>query len=71
MEPHGSIRVFRNVVQNSHRPHPQVFCEPGGAELRGLASWRGPRALELANGPRLSTTVPSQDLSGARVTFRG
>jgi hypothetical protein len=53
------------VVQNSHRPHPQVICEPRGAELQGLASRHGPRAHELANGLRLSTAVLSQDLSGA------
>jgi hypothetical protein len=40
-------------------------------ELRGLASRRGPRAPVLANGLRLSIVVPSQDLSGAWVTFRG
>jgi hypothetical protein len=36
-----------------------------GAELWGLASRRGTRALELANGLTLSTVVLSQDLSGA------
>jgi hypothetical protein len=45
---------------DSHRPHPQVFHYPRGAELWGLASQRGPRAHELANGLRQSTTVPSQ-----------
>jgi hypothetical protein len=48
-----------------------MFCELGGAELRGLASWRGPRARELANGLRLSTVVSSQDLSGAWFTVWG
>jgi hypothetical protein len=30
-----------------------------------LSSQHGSQALELANGPRLGTTVLSQDLSGA------
>jgi hypothetical protein len=53
------------VVQNYNRPRHYVFREPGGDELWGLASRRGPQAHELANGLRLSTTVLSQDLSGA------
>jgi hypothetical protein len=40
-------------------------------QMGGLASRCGPRARELANGLRLSTAVPSQDLSGARVTVWG
>jgi hypothetical protein len=59
------------MVQNSHRPCPQVIHDPGGAELRGLASRRGPRARELTNGLRLSTAVLSQDLSGAWITIQG
>jgi hypothetical protein len=58
-------------MQNLHQPHPQVIRELGGAALRGLASRCGPRAHELANSLRLSTTVPSQDLSGAWVTIGG
>jgi hypothetical protein len=42
-----------------------------GLSLRGLASRYGPRALELANGLRLSTTVPNRDLSRAWVPIRG
>jgi hypothetical protein len=57
------------VVQNSHRPRPQVFHEPRGAELRELASMCSHGILELANGLRLSTEVLSQDLSGAWVTI--
>jgi hypothetical protein len=52
-------------MQHTHRPRPQVFPGPGGAELQGLPSRRGPRALKLANDLRLSTAVPCQDLSGA------
>jgi hypothetical protein len=48
-----------------------VFRGLRGAELRGLASRRGPRARELANGLRLSTAVRTQDLSGAWVTVQG
>jgi hypothetical protein len=58
-------------MRHMHRPHPQVFQYPGGAELWGLASWCGSRTLELANGLRLGTVVPSQDLSGACVTVSG
>jgi hypothetical protein len=59
------------VLQNSHRPRPQVFHGPGGAELQGVASRRGPQAHELANGLIMSIAVPSQDLSGSRVTIQG
>jgi hypothetical protein len=52
------------MVQNSHRPCPQVIHDPGGAELRGLASRRGPRARELTNGL-------SRDPSGAWITIQG
>jgi hypothetical protein len=41
------------------------------AELWELASWFGSRALELANGLRLSIAMLSQDLSGAWVNIRG
>jgi hypothetical protein len=53
------------MVWHLHRPRPQVFQQPEGAELRELASQHGSRALELVNGLRLSTVVSSQDLSGA------
>jgi hypothetical protein len=39
--------------------------------MQGLARRHGPRARELANSLRLSTEVPSQDLSGAQVTVWG
>jgi hypothetical protein len=70
MRPYSSIQVVRNLVQNLHRPHPQVFREPGWADLWELASRRGTRPHELANGLNLSTAVLSQDLSGTCVTFR-
>jgi hypothetical protein len=35
-----------------------------------MPSGHDPRVHELANGLRLGTAVPSQDLSGASVTFR-
>jgi hypothetical protein len=38
---------------------------------RGLGSQHAPRAHELANSLRLSTTLLSQDLSGAWVTIGG
>jgi hypothetical protein len=53
------------MVRNSHRPRSQVFHGPREAELWGLASRRGPRSCELANGLKLSIVVPSQDLSEA------
>jgi hypothetical protein len=56
---------------NSHRPHPRVFREPGGAKLWGLPSRVGPRDCELANGMRMSIAVSSQDLSGAWVIGLG
>jgi hypothetical protein len=58
-------------VRILHRPRHQVIHEPEAAKLQGLASRRGPRVHELANGLRLGTTVPSQDLSGAWVTVWG
>jgi hypothetical protein len=49
----------------------RCFVNPGGAELRGLPSWHGPQAHKLANGLRMSTKAPSQDLSAAWVTIQG
>jgi hypothetical protein len=37
--------------------------------MRGLATMHSSQALKLANGLRLGTVVPSQDLSGAWVTI--
>jgi hypothetical protein len=61
----------QNVVWSTHGPHPLLFLWLEGVELQGLASRRSSRALELANGLRLSTSVLSQDLSRASVTIRG
>jgi hypothetical protein len=41
------------------------FDNPEGLDRENLPSGRGSRARELANGLRLGTAVPSQDLSGA------
>jgi hypothetical protein len=41
------------------------------AELQGPTSRRTSQFSELANGLRLGTAVPSQDLSGAWVTVWG
>jgi hypothetical protein len=41
------------------------FDNPERLNYRDLPGGRGSRVRELADGLRLSTTLPSQDLSGA------
>jgi hypothetical protein len=53
------------------QPHPQVLYDPEGLNNGYLSSGHGARVLELANSLRPDTIVPSQDLSGARVTVSG
>jgi hypothetical protein len=45
------------------------FDNPEGLNYGHLPSWHDPRVRELANGLRLATAVPSQDLSGSRITI--
>jgi hypothetical protein len=49
--------------------NPILWCfdNPVGLNFWVLASWCGSRVHELANGLRLGTVVPSQDLSGVWV----
>jgi hypothetical protein len=63
-KPHGSIQIVRMWCGIHTDPILGCFDNPGD-ELRELANRRGSRSLELANGLRLSTAVPSKDLSGA------
>jgi hypothetical protein len=47
------------------------YDNPEGLNRENLPSGHGSRVRELANGLKLGTAVPSQDLSGAWVTIRG
>jgi hypothetical protein len=55
------------------RADPILRCldDTEGLNNEHFPSWCGPRVHELANGLRLGTAVPSQDLSGAWVTVHG
>jgi hypothetical protein len=52
-------------------PVRRCFNNLEGLSCGDLLVARGSRALELANGLRLSIEVPSQDLSEAWVTVQG
>jgi hypothetical protein len=49
----------------------RCFDNLEGLNNNHFPSGRGPRVHELANGLRLGTVVPSQDLSESCVTIRG
>jgi hypothetical protein len=68
MKPHGSIRVVRKWCDMRTDRILKCFDNPEGLNCRytlvGIVH-------ELANGQRLGTMVPSQNLSGAWVTIHG
>jgi hypothetical protein len=68
---HGSIRVVRRWRGLRGDPICRCFDDPKGLNNGYLSSGHGPQVHKLANGLRLSTVVPSQDLSGACVTVHG
>jgi hypothetical protein len=49
----------------------ECFVNSEGLNCEDLLEGVVPKLGELANGLRLSTEVPSHDLSGVWVTFRG
>jgi hypothetical protein len=71
MKPHGSIRVVRRWC--GMRTNPICGCSdnPKGLNRGNLPRGHGSQVHVLANGLRLGTIVPSQDLSGAWVTIHG
>jgi hypothetical protein len=71
MKPHGSVWVVRRWHGLRADHIRRCFDDPEGLNNGYLPNGRGPRVWELDNGLRLGTTMPSQDLSGARVTVRG
>jgi hypothetical protein len=71
MKPHGSVRVVRKWHGLCTDHIFMCFDDPKGLNIGYLPSGRGSRVRELANGPRHSTALPSQDLSGTWVTIQG
>jgi hypothetical protein len=71
MKPHDPIRVVRKW--HDFRADPILRCLDNLKGLNNgyLPSGHGPRVHELANGLRLGTAGPSQDLSGAWVIVQG
>jgi hypothetical protein len=68
MKPHSSVRLVRKWCSMRTDPVLRCFDNPDGLNCGDLLVGV---VLELANGLRLGTTVPSQDLSGGWVTVRG
>jgi hypothetical protein len=68
MKSHGSVRVVRMWCVICTDPIVGCFDNLEGLNCGNLLVGEAP---ELANDLRLSTVVPSQDLSGAWITFRG
>jgi hypothetical protein len=71
MKPHCSVRVVRWWCGVCPDPAYGCFDNLDGMNNGHMPSGHDPRVHELANGLRLGTAVPSQDLSGASVTFHG
>jgi hypothetical protein len=65
MKPHSCIWVVRRLCGMHIDPVCGCFDNPERLNYRDLPGGRGSRVRELADGLRLSTTLPSQDLSGA------
>jgi hypothetical protein len=65
MKPHGPIRVVRKWRSLCADLILRCLDNPEGLNNGYLPSKHGPRVHKLANGLRLGTTVPSQNLSGA------
>jgi hypothetical protein len=71
MKPHGSIQVVRKWRGLCADPVLRCLYDLEGMNNGYLPRGHGPRVCELANGLRLGTAMPSQDLSGAWVTVWG
>jgi hypothetical protein len=71
MKPHGCVWFVRRWCSLHVGPVRRCFDDPDGLNNGYLPSRRDPQVHELANSLRLGTVVPSQDLSGAWVTFAG
>jgi hypothetical protein len=71
MKPHGSIRVVRLGCSECTNPVVRCFINREGLNYGDLLVGVVHEFVELANGLRLSTEVPSQDLSGVWVTVQG
>jgi hypothetical protein len=65
------VRVVRRVCSARTDPVCGCFDNPKGLNYGYLPSRRGSRVHEVANGLRLGTVVPSQDLSGVWITVCG
>jgi hypothetical protein len=68
MKSHGSIRVVRKWCGIRTDPILRCFINPEGLSCGDLLV---SIVLELARSLKLTTAVPSQDLSGAWITIRG
>jgi hypothetical protein len=68
MKSHGSVQVLRMWCGVRTNPVLMCFDNLDGLNYEDLLVCL---VLELANGLRLGTTVPSQDLSGVWVTIHG
>jgi hypothetical protein len=65
MKPHGPVRVARKWHGLCANPVLKCLNGPKGLNNGYLPSGHDPQVHKLANSLRLSTAVPSQDLSGA------
>jgi hypothetical protein len=71
MKPHSSVQVVRLGCGEHTKPVLRCFVNLEGLNCRDLLVGVTHEFTELANGLRLSTEVPSQDLSRAWVTLWG
>jgi hypothetical protein len=71
MKPHGSVRVVRLGCGKCTNSVIRCFISSEGLNCRDMLEGMVHKFVELANGLRLSTDVPSQDLSGAWGTIQG
>jgi hypothetical protein len=71
MKPHSFVQVVGRWSDVRTDPIHVCFENLEGLNHGNVPSGRGSRVCELANGLRLGTTVPSQDLSGTWVTIHG
>jgi hypothetical protein len=71
MKPHCFVWIVRLGCRERTNPVLRCFVNPEGMNCRDLLVGMSHEFIELTNSLRLSTDVPSQDLSGAWVTIRG
>jgi hypothetical protein len=71
MKSHGSVRVVRMWCGTHANPILRCLDDLEGLNNGHLPSGRAPRVRQLANGLRLDTIVPSQDLSRPCITICG